>query len=154
MKIVLTIAVLVVVVFLLARRKGTNPDIQAAHPRYAPGQVWMYGTRPGEDASRVTVLRVDKTDAAGFIIHVRVDDVSVRNPSAPDGVARTISHLPFSADAIDASVLTMEGTSSVPDFQDGYELWREAFDQGKGGVWTVSVAEAVGAMETALNAGK
>ena len=63
----------------------------------------------------------------------------------------TISHLPFAVAAIDDSVVKIESTTPMPDFREGYDMWRSAFDQKKAGVWTAPVAEAIGAMEEALN---
>lgn len=46
--------------------------------KYEPGQVWSYHTRPGEEASRLTVLRVEPYGKPGDLaVHVRVDGVSV-----------------------------------------------------------------------------
>jgi hypothetical protein len=135
-------------------QKGGRSIVEASHPKYSPGQVWKYKTRPAEQQSRAVVLRVDKSPVAGFIVHVAVSAVIIRSPSSRDGVAREISHLPFSEGAVDQSVTELETVGPVPNFQDGHQTWREAFDQHKGGFWTVPVAEAVGAMETALNQGK
>ena len=134
---------------------NTEPvNIEAKHPRYAPGQVWTYRTRPSEAQSRLTILRVENAEPTGYIVHVRVDGVSIKNTSAPGGASRTIGHLPFAVAAIDASVVTMEKTTPVPDFREGYDQWRAAFDQKKAGVWTTSVAEAVTAMEAVMAGAK
>jgi len=125
-------------------------DIEATHARYAPGQVWTYKTRSGEPTSRLTVLRIDKEDPLGFIVHVRVDGLLLKSPTAPGGFAKEIGHLPFAVTAIDESVIKMEGSVSVPSFREGYQTWRTAFDKKKAGVWSVPVAEAVAAMERIL----
>jgi hypothetical protein len=151
-----TTILLVVLVMLcsVACHKDAGVDIESKHPRYSPGQVWSYKTRPHEAQSRLTILRIDKTDKVGFIVHARVDGLAIKNPTAPHGVAETISHLPFAADAIDASVVKLERTDLVPDFHEGYETWREDFDRGKAGVWKIPVAEAVSAMESVLSGKK
>ena len=41
----------------------------------------------------------------------------------------------------------------IPDFEEGYGLWREAFDAGKAGAYSITVAEAVEVMEKTLNRG-
>ena len=54
-----------------------------------------------------------------------------------------IQHLPFAESAIERSVTALERESGpVPDFADGYREWRQAFDEGKGGVFAITVAEA------------
>ena len=60
----------------------------------------------------------------------------------------TIEHMPFAREAVERSVtkLLKEG-SKVPDFQAGYNDWRNAC----GGVYTISVAEAVAVDEATFN---
>jgi hypothetical protein len=114
--------------------------------------VWTYRTRPGEEGSRLTVVKVEAHDKLGAIVHFRVDAVAQKNPNAPGGVSRVIHHMPFAADAIDRSVVELvESSAPVPaSFEEGYRLWKEAFDAGKGGVWTITVAEAISACEKIL----
>lgn len=140
--------------FLPACRKAESAIVETSHPKYSPGQIWRYKTRLTEPQSRAVVLRIDKSPVAGFIIHVALNGVALKSPSSPDGVAREISHLPFSEAAVDQSVTELESVGTIPNFGEGYQTWREAFDQHKAGVWTVAFAEAVAAMETALNQGK
>jgi hypothetical protein len=144
-------ALVVALLCMLSCGKAKPVDIEAKHPRYSPGQVWTYRSRPGEEQSRMVVLRVDKKEPLGFIIHIQVDGIAIKSTSAPDGYARTISHLPFSVASIDASVIKMERVGPVPDFDEGYRTWRDAFDQNKAGVWTTTIAGAISAMESALN---
>ena len=120
--------------------------------KYEPGQVWTYRTRPGEEGSRLTVVKVEAHDKLGAIVHIRVDAVAQKNPHAPGGVSRVIHHMPFTADAIDRSVVELvESGVPVPaSFGEGYRLWKEAFDAGKGGVWTITVAESISACEEIL----
>lgn len=144
-------AALLLLVAPIACDRSRVADIEAPHPRYKPGQIWTYKTRPGEDNSRVTILRVDKHPATGeFIVHIGIDGLAIQSPSAPGGLARTISHLPFAEDAVAGSLVSVEQAGSVPDFREGYEMWRSGFDQHKAGVWSVPIADAVSAMESAL----
>ena len=55
--------------------------------------------------------------------------------------------MPFAESAIERSVTSLERESGpVPDFAEGYQQWRQAFDAGKGGVFTITVAEAFDAV--------
>lgn len=115
------------------------------------GETWNYRTRPGEETSFLTILKVESAPATGVIVHVRVDGVHVRNARAPAGFSDEIPHMPFSEAAIDGSVTTIrERGVKLPDFEEGYREWRNAFDHGSGGSFTTSVAEAVGFVESAL----
>ena len=128
--------------------------MEASHPKYQPGQVWKYRTRPAETDSRATILRVDSAPQLGYIVHIAIDGLTIKSPQNRDGVAKSISHLPFSETAIDKSLTELDRTGSVPDFREGYQTWRDGFDQHKAGVWTVSVADAVTAMESILSGSK
>jgi hypothetical protein len=118
-------------------------------PKYSPGQVWSYKTRKGEDASTITILRVETLPKIGTIIHIRIDGITVKNCSGGPTL-HTIEHSPFSKDAIDRSVLEIVGQKqNLPDYKNGYLDWRTHC----GGVYTIPVAEVVAADEQALNSG-
>lgn len=75
----------------------------------------------------------------------------LRSEHAPGGVADTISNMPFSEDAIGASVTAMIGCGGgFREFEEGYREWRTGFDEGKGGFFAVTVAEAVEFIEGVL----
>jgi hypothetical protein len=121
--------------------------------RFKPGQVWTYHTRPGEEDSRLLVVKVEPHDKLGTIVHIRVEGVAQKNPHAPEGVSSVIHHMPFAAEAISKSVIELTA-SDVPvptSFEEGYGIWKEAFDQGKAGVFTITVAESITFCEGILN---
>jgi hypothetical protein len=128
---------------------STRPRlVDVRDPTYTPGQVWAYRTRPGEDSSTLTILKVERADTLGTIVHVSVSGLAIRNPGAPDGVIHEASHLPFAKEAVDRSVVRrLRAAGPLPAFQQGYDEWRRAFDAGKGGIFTITVAEAVALFE-------
>lgn len=116
--------------------------------KYQPGQVWQYKTRPQEEGSRVTVLKVEKLPRMGTIVHVRVDDIRLRNcrrGPEPNG----FQHMPFSRDAMEQSVIKLEKDNAAVGDLGGYEQWRADC----GGVYTITVAEAIDVAETTFNKG-
>ena len=119
---------------------------------FRAGQVWKYQTRPGEEASRVVVCRVEPDAKLGTIIHISVEGVAIKTPASPDGLSRHIGHMPFARKALRQSVVALESTrESLPDYEEGYRIWKEGFDNGKAGIFTISVAEGIDFMEQALN---
>jgi hypothetical protein len=122
--------------------------------RFAPGQLWSYHARTGEDDSRIRILRVDATERAGVVVHVAVEGVVIVNPADPDRATRTIGFMPIAEAALDASVtqLVAEDDSFVPsaDFEAGYSGWKAAFDAGKAGFWTAPVAKVVQTVDDGL----
>lgn len=132
---------------LLAQTTKSCPTIETniLDAEFKPGQVWAYRNRPGESASTLTVLQVDRTEKLGTIIHVRVDGLQVHNPNGT--LVSSIEHMPFSRDAMLRSTVRLLRTeSSIPTLE-GYENWRSAC----GGVYTIAVADAVSVMEKTLN---
>jgi hypothetical protein len=120
--------------------------------RFQPGQVWQYKTRPGEESSRLTIAKVESDPKLGTIIHIQIKDVALKSPTAPGEVRNVISHLPYAEQSLTESVTTMEKDRVNPTgWEEGYRLWKPAFDAGKGGIWCIPVAEAVAAMEEALS---
>jgi len=117
--------------------------------KFRPGQVWLYKNRASEQKSFLTILRVESLPKVGTIVHIRVDKIRLRNCTGgpePDN----FQHMPFTRDAIERSVtrLQKEG-SDIPDYQAGYDEWRGAC----GGVYTITVAEAVAAGEATFRKG-
>lgn len=119
---------------------------------FAPGQVWTYSTRPGEEASRIVVCRVEADEKVGEIVHIHVNRVRLKNKHAPGGSSDQIGHMPYSGEALRKSLTKLESTDSMlPNFENGYQEWRSAFDKGKASVWTVPLSEAIAGMESVLN---
>ena len=119
--------------------------------RYAAGQVWKYRHRPGEDGSRITILRIDTEPVYGNIVHIAVNGLSIQSPQAPEGYIRAMSHLPFAEDAIDQSVTELVETLPEPPATEGYAVWREAFEKGEAGVFTAPLGQLVASLEQSMN---
>jgi hypothetical protein len=135
--------------FACARRNDMQTTAGAG--RLVAGQIWSYKTRPGEEGSRLTVLKTESHPKLGNVIHVAVAGVRIKNPRVPGGVSSTVGHMPYQEVALRASLVGVTGQEpSAPDLE-GYRTWKEAFDQGKAGIWSISVAEAVAAIEKIAN---
>jgi len=118
-------------------------------PIYKSGQVWSYKTRPGEESSTITILRVESTPKLGVIVHVRIDGFQFKDCEGAPGPTK-MEHAPFAKAAIDKSVLRLLRTESkVPDYTDGYGDWLSHCD----GVYTISVAEMLTATNEAFKSG-
>lgn len=121
--------------------------------QFEPGQIWNYQTRATEPNSTLQITQVEDDLRLGRIVHVAVHGVRMPSRYAPTGYAETIGHLPFAEEAVRNSVTTQAGYAPVPDDNSGYEQWKRAFDAGKAGVFTISVAESVDAVESILQQG-
>ncbi len=120
---------------------GCSKQPAAPTSKFLAGQVWAFTPPTNQPNARLTILRVESGGKLGTIVHIGISGVSYG-----DGETQ-IQHLPFAESAVERSVTTLERESGpVPDFSEGYRQWRQAFDAGKGGIFTISVAEAFGAV--------
>jgi len=118
--------------------------------KYRVGQVWSYKTRPNEKKSSFIVVRVENHPKLGNIIHIALRDLRLRKPNG--SFIEAAGHLPFAEAAINKSaVKLLKENQDLPDYEEGYGNWREAFDAGRAGVYTITIAEAVNVMEMTLN---
>lgn len=115
-----------------------------AASKYKAGQVWSYKTRSQEPNSTFTIVKVEGNDKLGPIVHISLKGLKIKNPAHPSGFSDTVSHMPLAEKAVDLSVIKLvkEG-AALPDYQEGYNQWKAAFDAGQGGIFTTSVAQAV-----------
>jgi hypothetical protein len=113
--------------------------------KFRPGQVWTYQSRPDETTSTLTILRVDSSEKLGVIIQVRVDGLHRHNPRGE--LVPSVEHMPFTRDAMLLSVdHLLKSNQPIPTLE-GLARWRSDC----GGVYTISVRDAVDVMEKTLN---
>jgi hypothetical protein len=128
--------------------KCAHPTV-VSDPDYKPGQVWSDRTRLDEDSSTITILRVESTPKIGVIVHVRIDGFKFTN-CAGGPAPTSMEHAPFTKSAIEKSVvrlLRME--TRIPNLE-GYNDWLAHC----GGVYTISVAEALKVVNDTFNSGQ
>lgn len=120
--------------------RGAKPEV---------GQVWTYATRPGEAGSRIVVLKIEDETSFGTIVHIAIRGVCIRRSAGAE--VTELPHIPISRAAFERSVLSVESRlDRLPDFAEGYNIWRTAFDAGQAGVFSVAIAEIVDVMDEAL----
>lgn len=141
---------LVVGVWLLAAVASTSAGAADASGaelvKLRAGQVWAYEARSGESDSVLTILRIEKYSDLGTVVHVRVEGIHMVNP-LKGGTITDIPHLPFKEHAIQRSVTRLLRTSSaVPDFREGYNTWKAAYQAGQAGAFDMPVRDVLNAM--------
>jgi hypothetical protein len=134
---------------------GLASSAIAADVALKEGECWSYMTRPGEEASFLVIRKIETLPKIGEVIHISIFGLKIKNPKAPKGFAEQAGHVPIAGANLRSS-LKKRVQRSIPDvdWKGGYRMWREAYDSGKGGVFTKPVSECVGFMEEALNHGK
>ena len=145
MKTVLLASVLLLPAGFIAMAADTRPEIEV-------GQIWKYRSRADESASRVTVVKVEDLDGYGRIVHVFVDNLKIKCPKCDGGVSRSLTHSPLTEEAFLKTVTELEGTTrELPEYEEGFQTWRDAFDAGEAGVFTITVDRIIVLMEEAIN---
>lgn len=120
--------------------------------RYKVGQKWSYKTRSNEKDSYFIVVKVENHQKSGNIIHIAVRDLKMKIPRSPDGISDKVNHMPFAEEAMNKSaVKILKEKVDLPDYEEGYNMWREAFDAGRAGIYTITLSEAIEVMEASLN---
>jgi hypothetical protein len=119
------------------------PAAASLRPAYAPGQVWEYKTRAGDEGSLVKIQKIEPYPEAASqdrVYHVSIIGVRFRN--AP--LSGTLGHLPVSRETLDASVTRLsESKAEFPDPSEGIAQWRSA----NGGVFTIPLGQIVDVVE-------
>ena len=114
--------------------------------------MWSYKARPNEEKSYFIIVKIENDARLGTIVHVAMRGLKMKNPRSPDGISDTVNHMPFTEDAVNRSALKLlKEKVELPDYEEGYQMWRDAFDAERAGVYTITLAEAVKVMETTLN---
>jgi hypothetical protein len=146
---IILILIVVVAFVIVACRRGSTAGGGSLSPattsRYKPGQVWSFQTPADQPQALLTVLKVESHPKLSNIVHIALSGVSFSNGGT------NVQHMPFAEAAIDKSVISLirEG-EPLPQFQGGYQQWRDAFDAGRGGVFTITVAEGLETIRTAI----
>lgn len=114
------------------------------HPLYTPGDVWRYQTRPGNEDSCLTILRVESS-RHGVIVHIRISGLGIQHPAREGSIVDEIGHVPITEAALHQSVTECVGFDDLDDsFEEGYRHWRAGYEQGQAGAFSLTVAEVVG----------
>lgn len=123
---------------------ATSPS--ASSSPFRVGQVWGYQTRPGEEKSTLTIVKVETVPELGEVVHISIQGLKLKSPDGK--VGDRIAHMPLTPGALQKSNLKLlREDAPLPDFQDGYRQWQNA----QGGAFDLTVAEAVAGTERVIN---
>lgn len=129
-----------------------NNGVGSVSEKFQVGQVWRYHNRPGEDSSAFTILKIEHTKNKETIIHVRAEGLRLSDSKETNDYSEAIAHMPFSEDAISKSVTSLIGQiNDLPDFSEGYNLWKAAYKKGKAGYFTIELKDAIEGIAKTMN---
>lgn len=152
MKTLLLFLVVIAASYWLYACSGKPKSLDPKDDTFSVGQVWAYHTRTGEEHSTFQILKIEEYEETGTVIHIYVNGLKVKNPHIPSGFSEEIGHLPMSKEAVSKSITNLVSEDSeLHDFKEGYGNWKQAFDDGKAGVFSATVKEAVEYVEGAMD---
>jgi hypothetical protein len=116
------------------------------------GQVWSYYARPGDEESLILINLVEEVPKLGVVYHISV--LRVHMPSLNDSSRPRIDlpHFPVLKVSLEESVVALVVSQYPPldTYRRGYETWREAFDAGRAGAFTIPIYEIVQTVEESI----
>lgn len=113
---------------------------------YQVGQVWSAKGREKDPGPRVLILKVELGTPVGDVVFVAVNGVRICLPNGACG--DIFSPLAMLKQALDASVTQEIGrTDQFPDFERGYQFWKEGIAKGAPVTIRVPLAETLDQME-------
>ena len=124
-----------------------------SNEKYKEGQVWSYKTRENESNSKIYIVKIEYNKTIGKIYHIYIDNLNIKNPYQKSKIQNNLSHSPVSEKTLDDSVIkivTAKYENNI-NISDGYVAWKEAFDDGKAGVFTMPVNEIIQCIEDVAN---
>lgn len=135
------------------KKEYTENDFQDT--KFKVGQIWNYKTRKGEENSKITILKIEKYNEKEIVVHIFVNGLNMKNELRPNGISEDIGHLLMSLESLNKSVTNLVSENNkLPDFKEGYENWKEAFDNNEGGIFSINVSEAVNFAEETIKVEK
>lgn len=124
-----------------------------SNEKYKERQVWSYKTRENESNSKIYIVKIEYNKTIGKIYHIYIDNLNIKNPYQKSKIQNNLSHSPVSEKTLDDSVIkivTAKYENNI-NISDGYVAWKEAFDDGKAGVFTIPVNEIIQCIEDVAN---
>jgi hypothetical protein len=120
-----------------------------ATPDFDQGQVWAYKNRPGEEESTLLIDKVEDDPKLGHIYHISISKIHLKGGSAT--FTDELPHLPVSLQTLHLSCTKLVGQSDAnPMYLQGYHMWKQAYDAGHAGIYTISIAEILDLAEKML----
>ena len=121
---------------------------------FEPGQVWRMKGRPQDPEPLVLILASVESPVLGTVWSVAIAGVSIPNARTKDGIQEMLPHAPVTQSVLEEGVIDLVADDGPladdPDFEESYWQWREPFDRGEAGVFTVPLTEILDIVEQAI----
>ncbi|MBL4677030.1 MAG: hypothetical protein JKY70_12615 [Mucilaginibacter sp.] len=106
------------------------------------GQIWTYNNREGEDDSFIVIIKLDDSNSQNPVAHVSTENLSKPGSEEVDTTTWSIGHAPVQLGILAGALKTLKGYREI-EFNEGYTYWKEEYDKGKAGVWSIPINEMI-----------
>ena len=98
--------------------------------KYEVGQSWSYKTLPGFESSRILIGSIEEEiPEIGEVICISLTNAPMPSTASSAPEMATIPFIPFARDAIDQSVISLDGDEKLPEnFEDLRADWKSETD--------------------------
>ncbi len=122
--------------------------------QFEPGQVWRMKGRLQDPDPHVLILAIAETARLGPVYSIAISGVAIPNPAIEGGVQEMLPHAPVTKDVLTVGITELVASDGPladdPGFEESYWQWREPFDRGEAGVFTIPLAEILDVVETGI----
>lgn len=78
------------------------------------------------------------------VVNIYIDGLNFQNPNLPTQIIHTISHAPAEKYALERSdIALLDSNVPLPDYSEGYSVWKEAYENGEAGYFKSSPSKIV-----------
>lgn len=115
--------------------------------KFEVGQVWNYQTREGDENSTLQIIKIDNFEGKETFIHIAIEGLDI---NIDGNKLKNVGHLPLAIKSVQESVTNLVKESTAVSDLEGYNQWKEAFEAGQAGVFTITVKEVVAFLEKSM----
>jgi hypothetical protein len=107
------------------------------------GQKYSFSIEGDHPSPHFIVCAIDYEQSTE-IASIFIGGLNFRNDLSETGYGHEIHHAPVQVQSLlDSNPVLVSENVDIPDFHEGYQAWKEAFESGEAGCFAVPVADVV-----------
>ena len=149
MKTIISILMFFIFISISICKGQQNSNLsESSDKKLKEGQIWKYKTRPGEENSTITILKIERITGENgrpvTIVFVQINGLKIRDIYRPDVQVDHIQPYPFQMKTLFNSLTQLVSENNkIPDFEATYNKWRG----GKGAYLVVNIIKVINDFE-------
>lgn len=148
---IITIFLMLFFIFEVSMAQQSNSEI------FEVGQEWFYKNRKGEDHSTIHIFEIVDAPDGKRMMSISFSDVKIFLHRKDKEAMNYMPHIPIFEEMLRAEVIQLapedyqatNRATSEEEFE-GHNVWKEAFDNGEAGAYTIPLSEILDGIQTAV----